>query len=222
MAFALRNTTKSDDRRKKSPLAGWLGRRSENGDADLPEIDVHAGVSRALRDTHANKPETPAQPIDENNPIRLALGAIEAALYAIDSVRDILEQACDVVISAKDVEEPGGRALLAERYDEMRASIDEAIDSADQRAKTLISKSHRHIDVSLDGKARYSISAMRLDASEKGLNLSPPRDAFARIEEIDATLDELDGALARADRAAAGYCKDAQFLISRMYTIAAE
>jgi len=200
---------------KKSPLAGWLGRKADNNDDEiLPEIDVAAGLTRALRNTHRQGARQSQH--DTHEPIREALTAIEAALYAIDNIRDILEQACDVAISAKGVEEPGGRALLAESYDELRLSITKAIDKTDERTKLLIGKQQRHLDVSLGGKTHYSVSAMCLDASDKGLKLSPPRDAFATYEEIDTALEELDGALARADRAAGSYCRDAQFLIARM------
>jgi len=199
---------------KKSPLAGWLGTKTTAED-ELPEINVAAGLARALRSANTRQEETPAADV-ENNPVREALSAIETTLYAIDDVRDILEQACDVVLSAKSVEEAGGRALLAESYDDLRVSINKSVNGTDDSAKVLIGKNQRHIDVNLGGKAHYSISAMRLDASERGLNLSPPRDAFATYDEIDQTLEELDKALAKADRTAANYCRDAQYLIARI------
>ncbi len=213
MAFAIH---KSDEKKssKRSPLAGWLSKKSKSDDDALPEIDIDAGVNRALKKTEL--PEKNTEDKDPENHVRDALGAIEAALYAIDRIRDTLEQACEVVISAKDIEDPGGRALLAERYDELRLGVDENVNSADPRASVLIGPGQRHFDVALGGKARYSISPARLDTSEQGLNLTPPVDAFAFDEEIDRVLAELDGALAKADRSAAGYCRDAQYLIARM------
>ena len=109
-----------------------------------------------------------------------------------------------------------GRSLLAESYDELRLSINEALEKIDPRAAVLIGKGQRHIDVMLGGRTKYSVSPMRLDVSEKGLDLPPPADAFATYEEIDTVLDHLDKALGRADRAAASYCRDAQYLIARM------
>lgn len=213
MAFALNKQSGT----KKSPLAGWLGRKGQNGDNDLPEMDVAGGLNRALKNVQsAAEVEQSSKQEQQGNPVRDALSAIEAALYAIDRVRDILEQACEVVLSARDVEEIGGRAMLAESYDELRLSIDEALEKIDPRAAILIGKNHRHLDVSLGGKARYSVSPVRLDISEKGLHLFPPRDAFAELDEIDAVLEQLDKALSRSDRAAASYCRDAQYLIARM------
>ncbi len=210
MAFAL-NKSQAE---KKSPLAGWFGKKKENHpDADLPEMDVAAGLDRALRGSAPAGSQTQQ---NKSDAVRDALAVIEAALYAIDRVRDILEQACEVAISAKCVEDIGGRALLAESYDELRLSIDAALEKVDPRAAVLIGKNQKHMDVMLGGKTRYSISSMCLDVSNKGLNLTPPRDAFATYEEIGEVLEQLDSALARADRAAASYCRDAQYLIARM------
>ncbi len=197
---------------KKSPLAGWLGKKQDKETA-LPEMDVAGGLNRALR---SSAPAADQPGPDQNEPVRDALAAIETVLYAIDRVRDILEQACEIAISAKSIEELSGRAMLAESYDELRLSIDASLEKVDPRAVVLIGKNQRHLDVLLGGKTRYSVSPMCLDVSEKGLNLAPPRDAFAAYEEIDDVLDQLDKALSRCDRAAASYCRDAQYLIARM------
>lgn len=216
MAFALNKSPETTGSyKKRSPLAGWLGKKAgPDLDDVIPAMDVAAGLDRALR----NKIAVPEQPTEshQENPIRETLSAIEAALYAIDRVRDILEQACEVTISAKDVDDIGGRALLAESYDELRLSINEALEKTDPRAAALIGKSQHHLDVSLGGRAKYSVSPVRLDIGEKGLNLAPPVDAFSDYSEIDSVLSQLDNALSRADNAAASYCRDAQYLIARM------
>ena len=99
MAFALRKSPDQEKDQKKSPLAGWLGKKQNvDSKGELPEVDVAAGVNRALRS--AKTPEQ-AVLIDEDSPVRNALATIEASLYAIDNIRDILEQACEVAVSAK-------------------------------------------------------------------------------------------------------------------------
>jgi hypothetical protein len=98
----------------------------------------------------------------------------------------------------------------------LRLAINSAAEAADDKTSNLVGKSPRQIDVKLGGKAHYSVSPCRLDASPKGLNINPPRGAFSTFEEISETLDELDAALKKADRAAAAYCRDAQFLIGKL------
>lgn len=219
MAFAL-NKGASEDARKKSrrsPLAGMFGLSNPSADEpELPAMDVAAGLDRALRRAAgaAASTQKPEQAAGAN--IRDALGAIESALFSIDRVRDIIEQAYEVALSANDTEESGARALLAESFDELRLSINAAVEAVDDHAATLIGKNQRQIDVKLGGKAHYSVSPARIDASTKGLNINPPRDAFSRFEEIAASLDELDAALKKADRAANAYCRDAQFLIAKL------
>lgn len=214
MVFAQNRPASQAKTQKRSSLKGWLGRKNVKEEAGpLPEVDVSAGVNRALR-TAATAPETSAKTDDTH--VREALSVIEATLFSIDKIRDILEQACEVALSAQSVEDAGGRALLAESYDELRLSINAAIEKLDEHADILVGKNQRHQDVLLGGKARYSITPTRLDISESGLNLSPPRDAFATFEEIATVLEQLDTALKKADRAANGYCRDAQFLMARM------
>ncbi|MBL4618719.1 MAG: hypothetical protein JKX88_01310 [Marinicaulis sp.] len=216
MAFALKKSSSDEGGPKKGPLARLLGKKTNHeSNGELPEVDVTAGVNRALRGA-TNTINTKSSEKDTESIVRVALLAIEAALYTIDLIRDILEQACEVAVSAKSVKDVGGRALLAERYDELRLSINDVLENIDPSAAQLVGQAPRHLDVWLGGKARYSVSSTRLDVSESGLNISPPRNAFSTFEEIDEALKELDSGLARADRAAASYCRDAQYLIARM------
>jgi len=202
--------------RPKRGLSGLFGFRSAAVEAeDLPAMDVAGGLDRALRRTGGREsPRATAPQLD--NTIKDALVAIESALFSIDRIREIIEQAYEVALSAHEAEEAGARALLAESFDELRLQINATIDAIDDRAATLIGKNSRQIDVKLGGKANYSVSPFRLDASPKGLNITPPRDAFESFDEINAALDELDVAIKRADRAASAYCRDAQFLIQRL------
>lgn len=197
---------------RKAGFSALLGRKPAAEEPDMPAMDVAGGVSRALRP----RPSGDAPRRDEDDTIRAALGTIESALFAVDTVRDILEQALDVVHTASDVDDPGGRALLAESYDDIRLSIARTIEALDPRAAALVGKAPHNLDVKLGGKAHYSVSAYRLDLSAKGLHLDPPREAFATKEEIARVVAEIDAALKKADRAASAFCRDAQFLIARM------
>lgn len=211
----------SEDVRKKpkrSPLAGLFGLAGpqQTEESDLPAMDVAGGLDRALRRSAGSSQQPRKQESQAANNIRDALAAIESALFSIDHVRDIIEQAYEVALSAHAVEEEGARALLAESFDELRLSVNAAVDNFDERTATLIGKNQRQIDVKLGGKAHYSVSPCRLDVSARGLNINPPRDAFSTFEEISVSIDELDAALKKADRVANAYCRDAQFLIAKL------
>lgn len=204
--------------RKKSRSTGlksWIGRKRD--DEQPAPVDITHSLGRVLRQTPIY--EVTNDPQLEST--RAGLAAIEEALYAIDAVRSILEEACDVVLSAKDVEDAAGRALLAERYDELRLSIEPALEKAAQNGGALFDPNARPIDVRLNEKAHYAISPVRLDLSEKGLPLPPPADAFAHFDEIATVLEKLDYALWKTDRAAADYCQDARFLTARLSAYAA-
>jgi len=219
VAFALNKSASEDSEKKpkRSPLAGLFGIAAQSPEEpELPAMDVAAGLDRALRRTAvaaAPEKDQNAQTVDN---IRNALGAIESSLYVVDRIRDVIEQAYEVALSANDTEEAGARALLAESFDELRLSINSIIEGVSDRAAALVGKNQRQIDVKLGGKAHYSVSPCRLDASQKGLNINPPRDAFSTFDEIAASLEELDAALQKADRSANAYCRDAQFLISKL------
>ncbi len=207
-----KSSSDASSKMRKGGFSVLLGRKPAAEEPLMPAMDIAGGVSRALRArTTAEAPRK-----DEDDTIRAALATIESALFAVDALRDILEQALDVVHTAGDVDEPGGRALLAESYDDIRLSITKTIESLDPRAAALIGKTPHNLDVKLGGKAHYSVSAYRLDLSAKGFNLDPPRDAFASREEIERVVSEIDAALKKADRAASAFCRDAQFLIARM------
>lgn len=209
-------------KQKRNPIAGLFGRSAAEADAAaaLPEMDVAGGLDRALRLTGGAPRETRGPAFNAES-VRDALAGIEASLYAIDRIRDVIEQAYEVAMSAQESEEVGARALLAESYDELRLAIGAIVEEVDDKAQPLVGRGQRQLDVKLGGKAHYSISPTRLDLSSKGLGLDPPRDAFASFDEIAETIGQLDRALAKADRAASGYCRDAQFLIDKMQQAAA-
>ncbi|MBI1394063.1 MAG: hypothetical protein GC152_15125 [Alphaproteobacteria bacterium] len=203
-----------DAKPKRSPLAGWFGRRADDSPDNLPEMDVGAGVSRALR--LASRAQSMGAPDGRRDAIREALHAIETALFTIDQVRDLIEQAYDLALSARETTDAAARSLLAESYDEIRLEMTKVADDVGADGSPLVGRQRNHIDVRLGGQALYTISAVRLDPSAKGLDLTPPRGAFEDDEEVNVTLEELDRALQKADRAAVSYCRDARFLIARL------
>lgn len=214
-------TGKSNDRANqsssgfRSPIANlFKSKKQDEAESELPEMDVTGALNRILNNQKPVKKSPSTTRVQD--PIREALAAIESSLFSIDRIREVIEQGFEIVLSANDVEDAGGRALLAESYDELRMSIDNVVETADERAVILIGHNAHQVDVGLGGKAYYTLTPMCMDTSDKGLNLTPPRGAFAKFEEITDILEQLDSGLKKADRAAASYCKDAQYLIGRL------
>ncbi|MEO1310579.1 MAG: hypothetical protein AAFV51_06370 [Pseudomonadota bacterium] len=186
--------------------------RKRGADAEQV-VDIAAGVSRALKQSAA--PAASAKPQRVPPQLKFALKTIEQALFAIDETREILEEACEVALQARELDDEIGRALLAERYDELRLSIDAVLTNAASPEGDLLSASARPLDLGLAGAVRFTIGAHRLDIGPRGLDLPPPREAFEEIDEVLTVLDRLDRALVKIDRAADQYCRDATFLHAR-------
>jgi hypothetical protein len=130
--------------------------------------------------------------------IATALSTIETAVLAIDAIADRLREAADLVRDAGESEDHGRRALLAGRYDDLRAEIDAIAGSASHNRVNLISGRRiggkiASFDIPLDGDGRSGIAVQvaNLTTAETGLTLSPPRSAFADDEEIASVAAEL-------------------------------
>lgn len=215
MAFSLRKPDKkaANTEEPQRGLSSFFRRKPQQ--SDLPTCNIDAGLSRALKTPNVDKKSREIQ-INNESAGRQALMAIEAVLYALDRVREIIDQCVEIVDSANSTQEPGARALLAESYDELRLSINTIRDETDENGALLIGAEAESLDIEMTGRARYSVASFRIDCSSKGLNLSPPADAFIENEEIESTLNKLKKIQDRLDRASAAYCRDANFLMSRL------
>lgn len=133
--------------------------------------------------------------------IATALSTIETAVLAVDAISDRLREARDLVADAGASTDHGRRALLAGRYDDLRAEIDAIAGSASHNRVNLIAGRRiggtlTTFDIPLDGDGRsgIAIQVVNLTTGETGLSLSPPRDAFAGDEEIAAIAAEIASA----------------------------
>ncbi len=177
-------------------------------------VDFSAPLARALKNP-VDRQATPAgKPIDPE--LRQMLSAIEATFYVIDQVREVLSEASQLVLRAKDVEQLAGRALLAEQFDELRQSITQILEDADSDAQQLLGSPAKPLSAQLNAQSRYTIAPARLDISEGGLNLPPPVEAFSTTSEIAGILGALEQALGKLDDISSDYMRDAKFLISRL------
>lgn len=155
--------------------------------------------------------------------IATALSTIETAVLAIDAIADRLREAADLVSDAGASEDHGRRALLAGRYDDLRAEIDAIAGSASHNRVNLIAGRRiggklTTFDIPLDGDGRsgIAIQVANLTTGEAGLSLSPPRDAFADDAEIEAIAAELAAARETAARVSERFADHAALISDRL------
>ncbi len=214
---AKRTGVKDDTgKRGEAKRKGLLIRKPRAGDTpSLSPEAVAAGVSRALRSPKI-KPTSAENEIRDFAAARKGLRAIETVLFVLDQVRDVLGQCREIVASARDTKDPGARALLAEKFDEHRLSINGIVSEVNETGQLLVGPEAEPLEIQMTGRALYSISCLRLDVSDQGLGLSPPIEAFAHDREVDVILSEIEMAVGRVERATASYCSDAKFLMGRL------
>ena len=165
---------------------------------EAPRV-TQAALKRALRSTATASGSLSAAELGQR--IATALSTIETAVLATDAVTERLREAADLVADAGRNADVGRRALLADRYDDLRAEIDAIVGSASHNRVNLISGRRiggkiASFDIPLDGDGRSGIAVqvVNLTTGEAGLSLSPPRDAFADDGEIEAIAAEIAAA----------------------------
>ena len=172
-----------------------------------------ASLRRALHNPLQNDHKPPENP--DNKGLRAALRAIESALFVMDDMREKLIEASQLVLKAGSSSTDGGRALLAERYDEIRLSFDPIVKNADPDAQKLLGAKSGALTVRIGG-AQYAIACAKVDISKNGLNLPPPLDAFMSDKEIAETLQHIKKATEKIAEIADGYLSDAIFLSQKL------
>jgi hypothetical protein len=180
-----------------------------------------AALKRALRSSATASGSLTAAELGQR--IATALSTIETAVLAIDAVTERMREAADLVADAGRSADIGRRALLADRYDDLRAEIDAIVGSASHNRINLIcgrriGGQHTSFEIALDGEERagVSIPIVNLTTGPGGLSLSPPRSAFAEDAEIDAIAAEIDAARSLAAGAAERFADHAALIADRL------
>lgn len=188
--------------------------------APLPgSAEAHADILRCL-DRALKNPLKANGTSGDSAELRRTLRAIEASFYLIDQVRETVVEACHIVLRANAIDDLGGRALLAEQYDELRQTIQRQVEGAEADALDLVGPAARGLTASLSQTSSYTVFPARLDIAIAGVDLPPPGEGFAETQEIADILEKLDRALDRLDRVSALYMKDVQFLMGRLTRLA--
>lgn len=187
---------------------------------ETPPVTAEA-MKRALRNRGNASGSLTAAELGQQ--IATALSTIETAVLAIDAIADRLREASDLLADAGSSADHGRRALLAGRYDDLRAEIDAIAGSASHNRVNLIAGRRiggklTTFDIPLDGDGRsgVAIQVANLTTGEAGLSLSPPRNAFADDEEVAAIAAELAAAREKAASVSERFADHAALISERV------
>lgn len=190
--------------------------RKKNERANTPpesEVDLSQSLGRAL---HNPLKESAHKDEAMRGKIISILGVLENTFFAIDRIKELTLEASHLVLKASATDDLGNRALMAEKYDELRQIIDQTISESDQQARALIGPEEKSLTLQISQTTSYTIPATRLDCEPEGLNLVPPLSGFSEVGEVSQILRILDKALARIDAVERSLMKDARHLTEKI------
>lgn len=205
---------------------GFLSRLRGRGALEPPPAEeapsvTPAAMQRALRSAATARGSFTAAELGRR--IATALSTIETSVLAIDALMDRLREAADLVADAGASTDDGRRALLAGRYDDIRAEIDAIAGSASHNRVNLIAGrriagklASFDIPFDEDGRSGIAIQVVNLTTDEAGLALSPPRSAFADDGEIAAIAREIEAARETAARTSDRFADHAALISERL------
>lgn len=185
------------------------GNKEAPVEAPVDPVDIRSGIDRALRQvrkahTSASFAETAAR----------AVATVEGTLVAIDSIHTYLSEALELTAEALAHPDETKRAMIADRYEELRSRIDTVAAGATFEGVNLIDGARKAIEVMIPegGQPRHAIGHITLVAGERGLSLKSPSELFASNDEIEAARLSLLAARQRLERAAETFLNQASVL----------
>jgi hypothetical protein len=186
------------------------GDKEEPVEAPVEPVDIRSGIDRALRLTRrgsvsaATLAETAAR----------AVSTVEGTLVAIDSIHNCLSEALELTAEALAHPDATKRAMIADRYEDLRARIDTIAGGATFEGVNLIDGARKAIEVTIPecGQPRHAIGHITLVAGERGLALKAPSELFSSNDEIEAARMSLVSARQRLERAAETFLNQASIL----------
>lgn len=191
-----------------------FGKKNQKNATAQDVVDLSGPLSRALN--NPLRDPNPTASLKPSEELVASLSAIEATCQLLEDVQGELEKTMDIVREAKGEASIASRALLAEKYDDMRQSIADMVFNAPEEAHRLTAQHMQSIVLPLGNQTSYTIDPVNLDISETGLNLPAPSDAFSEDREVDRVLESLEQAAQWLDENAADYLNDARFLLTRL------
>ncbi len=187
-----------------------LSGKEEPTTAPVDPIDIRSGIDRALRLSR----RVSSAPTTLEETAARAVATVEGTLVAIDSIHDFLGEALELTASALSTPDATKRAMIADRYEELRTRIDIVAAGATFESVNLIDGGREAIEIRLPaaGEPRHSIGHITLVAGERGLSLKAPSELFASNDEIEVARHSLSAARERLERAAETFLNQASVL----------
>ena len=161
-----------------------------------------------------------------------AIETLEAAVLSLDAITHRLTDAQELLDAAdapmtddmagETDEESGTRALLAERYDELREDITRIASTAYAGRTNLLDGLGGQLEVPLDGTGRAKAIIPGVNASVSsadspdGIDLPPPEMAFATAQEREVIARALSAAIQQTSAFAARFEVDAALMAARV------
>jgi hypothetical protein len=179
-------------------------------EAPVEPVDIRSGIDRALRQTRRGSYSV----VTLAEQAARAVATVEGTLVAIDSIHNFLSEALELTAEALSNPDVTKRAMVADRYQELRTRIDTVAAGATFQGVNLIDGNRSSIEVILPdgGHPRHAIGHITLVAGERGLALKAPSELFSTNDEIEAARMSLFAARQRLDRAAETFLNQASVL----------
>jgi hypothetical protein len=186
-----------------------LSREEEPVEAPVEPVDIRSGIDRALRQT--KRGFTPASLAEA---AARAVSVVEGTLVAIDTINDYLTEAMDLTAAALSHPDATKRAMIADRYEELRSRVDTVAAGATFDGTNLIDSARGAIELVAPegGQPRHAIGHITLVAGEKGLALKAPSEQFGSNDEIEMARASLLAARNRLQKAAETFLNQASML----------
>jgi hypothetical protein len=190
-----------------------LSGQEEPVEAPVEPVDIRSGIDRALRQT--KRGFTPASVAEA---AARAVSVVEGTLVAIDNINDYLTEALDLTAAALSHPDPNKRAMIADRYEELRSRVDTVAAGATFDGTNLIDGARGAIELMLPdgGQPRHAIGHITLVAGERGLALKAPSELFGSNDEIEAARASLASGRNRLQKAAETFLNQASLLAPQL------
>ena len=187
-----------------------LSGEEKPADAPVDPVDIRSGIDRALRQARRGA----YMPASFAEAAARAVSTVEGTLVAIDTIHSYLTEALELTTSALTHPDATKRAMIADRYEELRQHIDTVAAGATFEGVNLIDAARGQVELVLPdgGQPRHAIGHITLVAGERGLSLKAPSEQFGSNDEVEAARLSLFAARQRLDRAAETFLNQASLL----------